>query len=356
MALLDDIRASYPWSVLVGLDQMIIDLVRDGATIDEALAKVRQAPQYKARFPGMIDRDGRRRFGTEAEYLAEEEKYRKVLVDFGAYDPNQDSPQDYLAYMDNRIDPEQLKQRFAVYRALERGSAELRDAFYIYAGLDVSVDELYQATVSPEFRQQMISTYDEAVARTNLDYETFITRATERGLKRVADTLRNMQTLGLVTGSAVSQMLSVDPNFAREMMGTLFQAGTPDTATLSIDELLSSFDYAMIGSAASASGFTLPDRARVEEFRMAGIDRARALRGYSEAELRQTGLGAMASRFNQGRPGQEQLENAFILGQAPAVADVNRLFELERSLGKTGQGFSQSLEGSRVVQQGRSRY
>lgn len=89
---------------------------------------------------------------------------------------------------------------------------------------------------------------------------------------------------------------------------------------------------------------------------MAGVDRARALRGYSEAELREGGLGSIADRFNRQRLTQEKLEDAFILGEAPAAADVTRLFELERSLGKESGGFSRSLQGNRVVQQGRSLY
>jgi hypothetical protein len=356
MALLDEIRANYPWIELMGLADYVIDLIRDGATIDEALAKVRATPQHKARFPGLIDKNGQRRFATEAQYLQEEQSLRQVLIDFDMYDSAQDSPLDYLAFFDQGINAEQLKQRAAAYRSLERGSAEIRDAMYVYAGLNVEVDDLYQAMVSPEFRQQMISAYDEAAAKTNLDYETFITRATERGLKRVAETLNSMQTLGLLAGSAVSQMLSVDPNFAREMMGAIFQGGAAETATLSIDELLASFDYAMIGSAASKSGFALPDKARVEEFRAAGVDRARSLRGYSEAALREGGLGSIADRFNRKRLDQERLEDAFILGEAPAASDVTRLFELERSLGKQGPGFNRALQGTRVTQQGRSLY
>ena len=241
MALLEDIRAQYPWLTLIGLDEYLIGVLREGATIDEALAKIRQTPQYKARFPGLLNPDGTRRF-SEGEYINEEGRYKAVLQEFNAFDPNQASPFDYLGFIDNGISPEQLRQRWQVYRALERGSSELRDAMFIYAGMEVSVDDLYTSIVSTDFREQMISTYDEAVASSDLDYETFIQRSTQRGLKRVTETLRNMQTLGLVTGAAVSQMLSIDPRFAQEMMGALFQNPGDVSRTLSIDELLSSFD------------------------------------------------------------------------------------------------------------------
>ena len=353
--LLEDLQAQYPWLTVIGLDQFVIDAIRDGANLDEVLAKVQQTSQYKARFPGLVKADGTRRFVNEAAYLREEQDYRQVLIDFGAFDPNQDSAFDYLAFLDQGISPDGLRRRFTIYRNLERGSTELRDAFFVYAGMEVSVDDLYQSVVSPEFRQTMISTYDETVAAQDLDYDTFITRATQRGLERVVETLRNMQTLGLVTGAAVSQMMSIDPNFAREMMGALFQSTGSATATMSIDELLSSFDFAMIGSAASQSGFALPSLERVEEFRIAGVDRARALRGYSQAALLQGGLESFASRFNRDRIQQFGLESAFVLGEANATRDVTRLFQLESSLGRTGTGFGQNVEGNRVVQQGRGR-
>ena len=353
--LLDAIRSQFPWLIVIGLDQFVIDAIRQGGTIEEVLARVRQTPQYKARFPGLVRADGTRRFATEAAYLQEEQRYRQVLIDFGAFDPNNDSAFDYLAFLDQGITPEGLSRRFTVYRSLERGSTELRDAFYVYGGLEVSVDDLYQAVVSPSFRQSMISTYDETIAKQDLNYETYITRATERGLSRVVETLRNMQTLGLVTGAAVSQMMSIDPNFAREMMGALFQSTGSDTGTMSIDELLATFDYAMIGSAARESGFLLPDRQRIEQFRSAGVDRARALRGYSQAALLGTGLESFAARFNQDKIGQFGLEGAFVLGEANAARDVTRLFQMESALGRTGTGFGQNIEGNRIIQQGRAR-
>lgn len=357
MALLDDIRSQYPWLDVIGLGDFVVSMLREGVTIDEAVAKVRTTSQYKARFPGILNNDGTRRFGTESDYIDWESRVRQVLVDFNAYNPNQDSPQDYLAFLDMGADPqqipEQLSQRFQVYRALERGSQELRDAFYIYGGLNVSVDDLYQAVVSPEFRQRMVSTYDETVAKQNLDYETYITRATERGLERVSETLRNMQSLGLVSGAAVSQMLNIDPAFAREMMGSLFQTSGVDTRTLSVDELLSSFDYAMIGSAALETGFSLPTPERLEEYRSAGVDRARALRGYQTAALRRAGLEAMADRFNAKPVTEETLADAFVAGDARSAADVTRMFAQEAALGQAQAGFGRNLEGSRVTQTGR---
>lgn len=352
-SLLEIIRSNYPWLEVIGLGDFVIAQIRAGASIDELIAKVRQTPQYKTRFAGIVRADGTRRFATEAEYLRREQDYRTVLTEFGMFDPNQDSALDYVAFMDANMQPEQLRQRLATYRAIERGGEAIKDAFFVYAGMDVSTDDLYQATVSPAFRQQMISTYDEKVAKQTLDYETWITRATQRGLSRVTKTLRDMRTLGLMTGEAVSQMLAVDPNFAREMMGAIFSHSVAGTRTLALDELLATFDYAMIGSAAREAGLTIPDRERVQQFIDAGVDRARALRGYAEISLRQAGLQSFAARFNAGPTSIEGLEDAFVLGQAPSLAGVNRLYNQERALGQTGAGFGRQVEGDRVVQQGR---
>lgn len=352
-SLLELIRGYYPWLELIGLMDFVVAEVRAGSTVDEILAKARQTPQYRARFPGMVRGDGVRRFPTEADYLREEEAYRSVLREFGAWDPDQDSPLGYLAFMDRGIAPEELRRRLAYYRALERSARDIQDAFYVYAGLQVTVDDLYQAVVSPEFRQQMINRYDEAVAKTPLDYELWITRATDRGLVRAVESLRAMQTLGLATGEAVSRLLAVDPGFAREMMGALFTASVSGTRTLTLDELLSAFDYAMVGSAASEAGFELPSRERVNQFIQAGVDRARAVRGYSEAALRKAGLASMTERHRGPELSQSFLEDAFVSGLPSAQSLVSGLFAQERALGQTGIGFSRGLEGERVVQQGR---
>ncbi|KKL83409.1 hypothetical protein LCGC14_1975050, partial [marine sediment metagenome] len=74
-----------------------------------------------------------------------------------------------------------------------------------------------------------------------------------------------------------------------------------------------------------------------------------------QAALLETGLESFAERFNRDAIDQTGLEGAFILGEASAAQDVTRLFEQESALGKTGTGFSQTLDGGRIVQQGRSR-
>lgn len=356
MALLETIRSEYPWLVELGLDTFVIDQIRNGSTIEEVVAGVRQTPQYQARFPSILRDDGSRRFPSEAAYLEEEQRYRDILVDYGVYDPAQDGPQTMSNFMESGVAPDELGRRFQVYRALERGSQDVRDAFYVYSGLDVSIDDLYMAVTSHDRREDLMNTYEQAVAGQSLTYEGFLTRTTERALLRLTETARELTRMGMLTSAGQQSILNMDPDQARELVGALYSVSdASEGPTLNLDELLSSFEYAMIGSAASAEGFDIPDVARIQEFIGAGVDRARALRGYSQAALREAGLESMSERFNRPRVSQELLEDAFVLGEARAASDVTRLFRQESALGQAGRGFSRNVEGDRVVTQGRTR-
>lgn len=356
MALIDEIRSNFPWLVELGLDTFVIDQIRGGATIEETIAGVRQTPQYQARFPSMLRDDGSRRFATEAEYLQAEDDYRQILLDFGFYDPAQDGPLTFAEFMEKGIQPDELGRRFEVYRALERGSQEIRDAFYVYAGLQVSVDDLYEAVTDHRRLDDLVSTYDQALAMSTPSYEQFITRVTELGIQHLTQQGQALTQSGFLSQGGLQSILNSDPNQARELIGALYSSSfVSEGSTVSLDELLAAFEYAMIGSAASAEGFTLPDQARIQEMLSAGVDRARALRGYSQAALRASGLGSMAARFNRGSLDQELLEDAFVLGEAQAANQVTRLYSQESALGQAGAGFSKDVEEGRIVTQGRTR-
>jgi len=346
----EQILNSFPWLQTMGVANLVKKLIRDDLTVDEILSEVRQSTQYQRMFPGMVDVNGQRRFATEREYLDTVRDYRDVLIEFGSYDPAQDDPLNYTAFFDAQIDPNELKQRFAIYRELEAGSDELRDAFYVYAGMDVTVDDLYQASVSPEFREQLTTAYDTKVAGSSFDYQTYITRATERGLQRTAKVLQQMQRQGLVTGAAVSKLLNVDPTFAREVMGGLFSSDPADTGTLGLEELLVSFDYAMLASAATESGLEMPTRERLAALRQAGVDRARAMRAYGQYSGSKEALRGMARRSGAEDFTQQMFEEASLLGKGPALDVLNRAVSQEQSLGRSAGSFSTDLDQGRVAQ------
>ena len=197
--LVAELVGKYPWAKELGFLDLIKRLAVEDATADQIVAEVRASDQYKKQFPGFSDLSGVRRFRDEAEYLRTRDDLRQVLKDFGVYDPATDSPMDYVAFFDAGIDANELTERFGVYRELERGSQELRDAFYVYGGLDVTVDDLFQAVVSPQFRQELQNEYDRSVAAQPLDYGTYIERAREVSTARVVETMERLRAVGPAT-------------------------------------------------------------------------------------------------------------------------------------------------------------
>lgn len=354
----DTIAARYPWAESLGLTQLISDLIDAEAGPAEIINAIRASDAYKQRFPGMVGPDGTRRFETEGTYLAQVESYRGVLRDYDALDPSRDNPMDYVAFFDAGIDPNELNDRFATYKALERGSTELLDAFYVYANMEVTVDDLFQAVVSPEFRQELSNEYDRGIAGGTLDYETFISRATERGLARVATLLGDLRDRGALSGTAMSQVLQVDPTFAREIMGALYIGSDPSgtgsfaTETLSLDELSQSFSYALLASAATESGLEAPTRERLDEFRNLGIERAQLLRTYGQYNLTENAIEGMLQRggFDDTDLTQSMFEEAALLGTSDVI---NRARGVESTLGRRGGGFQTAVEGTRFTQRGR---
>lgn len=351
--LVAEISADFPWASEFGFLDMIKELAIEDATAEQIVAELRASDVYKQNFPGMAGAGGIRRFDNEAAYITARRNIRNVLKDYGAYDPATDSPMDYVAFFDAGIDSNELKERFDVYRELERGSQDLRNAFFVYGGMDVSVDDLFQAVVSPQFREELVNTYDQKVASQPLDYATYIDRARQVSTNNVVETLERMQARGDMTGTAVSRVLQLDPVFGQELMGALFTGGgsAADTQTLSLSELTKAYEYAIMGGAASNAGFAIPDKARLEEFRQAGIDSAKLTSAYSNLGQRAGALSGMLDRANRGNTLSRDLFDEELLGRSREIQFAQAG---ERALGARGGGFQMGQEGRRFTQTGRS--
>lgn len=354
MALRDEILAAFPWLASAGLFSLLDGLIVEGATPQEIVAQVRNSKQYATAFPGIVDaKTGVMRFTSEREYLDRIEDYRTVLRTWGRYDPANDNPFQYVDFIEQGIDPNTLNQRFEVYDQLEAGSEETRAAFYVYAGLNVTVDDLYQAVVSPQFRQELMDKYDQSVASQPLDYAVWIQRAAQFGMSELSKKLKGFQKAGLLTGQVVSSLLATNPEFAQQMMGALFTGGeaAPSTGTLALSDLMKAFEYAMIAGAASEVGLQMPTKERLEQFRQAGVQRRQALQVYGQFGSRSSfykGAGARAGIDF----GQEAFEDALFLGRGTELA---QLTSAEQALGRAGGGFALAQDRSgRVVQVGRS--
>jgi hypothetical protein len=351
--LIADIADSFPWAVELGFMDLIKGLVIDGAGAEQIIAEVRQSSQYQQRFPGMIGPDGIRRYRTEGEYLTAVEGYRGVLQDFGEYDRATDTPMSYVAFMDAGIDANELKDRFGTFRAIQAGSQQLKDAFFVYAGMEVGDEDLYQAVVSPQFREELTNEYDVTVANGTLDYATFIERARQTSTAAVVKTLETLASRNATTGTMVSRIMSMDPVYGRSLIASLFTGG--DTAatnrTLSLGELTEAFSAAVMGSAATEAGWAIPTKDRLEEFRAAGIEASTLHTLYESMKLRTPALAGMVSRTGRGSEfGQEMVEQSF-LGESRELGYAQ---SAEAALGARGGGFSATQEGRRFAQRGRS--
>lgn len=336
-----ELEGTFPWLAQLGLGTSFFqELLATSASDSEVLANLRNTTQYKQRFPGLYRSDGSMRM-NEAEYLSREGDYRQLLQQYGFGDRfDQSNPASLVGLFDGDIDPNELKQRLQTYQSIETGGQAQKDAFYVYAGMNVSTDDLYSALVDPAAAQRLTDEYNANIAKSQFDYTTWISRATQVGLDRVAKTLGDLQTRGAVTGDAIQNVLRTDPNFARQIMDALYHGGNPTGGDyLNLEELLQSFEYAAIGSAATQAGLSLPDRARIAEIRSAGIDRARATQLYSQYGANSGVYGEAVRRSGNGAFDQSAFENAAFLGNS---ADQTRLavgLAREDAAGKS-QGFT----------------
>ena len=361
-ALITAIAASFPWASELGFLDLIEDLVVKGAGPEQIIAEVRQSEMYNKMFPGMLGPGGVRRYQTEREYINAVDDYRQVLKDHGQYDPGQDNPADYIAFMDAGIDPNELGDRFTTFEALERGTEDLRAAFYVYAGMEVTTDDLYQAVVSPQFRQELTNEYDRNVAEQPFDYETFIAKAHEMGKIRMVDTLETMQGAGVLTGGVVSRILALDDALGQHIMGALFTGGTTDAGpgkTLDLNELTEAFSAAIIGASATEAGFGMPTKERIEEFRQAGIQAAAVRSTYQNLAMRAPQLTGMLQRAGRGAEltrtpetiGSATLAEEEILG---TTREITFAEQAETARGRRAGGFQTGQQGRRFTQPGRS--
>lgn len=354
-SLLYELRAAFPWLDQIGLTaEFFQELVAGAASEAEIITKIRATSQYRARFAGLWRSDGSMRM-NEAQYLDRENDFRQLILQYGLQDRiDIDNPSSFVGLFDSEQDPNELRQRLDVWRNITTAGQAQRDAFYVYAGLRVSNDDLFAAVVDPAAAQRLSEEYRQRVAASPFDYTTWITRATEVGLSRVAETLTTLQRNGAVTSTAVQAILGVDPNFARTIMDAIYTGGGGTvTGTLNLQELLSSFEYAAIGSAATQAGLALPTRERIAEIRAAGVDRARALTAYGQFGATGNLYDSLVRRAGRGSFGQADFEDAAFLGDSGDQARLAAGIARENAAGERQGGFQfQQNRRGRFTQQG----
>lgn len=346
------LQAEFPWLDSIGLDPSWFQTTAAEASGPaEILVKLRATPQYKQRFPGMYRSDGSIRM-NEAQYMAREQDYRTLLRQYGYNLEDYATPATLVGLFSSEQDPNEFQQRLQTYADVQRSSQAKKDAFYVYAGISLTDDDLYAATVDPASAQNLSNEYNRATAAGAFDYTTFITRATEVGNRRVADVLTSMSKQGQVTGAAVQAVLAVDPQFARSIMDVIYTGGSGNVlSSLSLEDLLASFEYAAIGAAASEAGLQMPSKERVAEIRQAGVERKQAADAYLAYGQRAGSISAAVQRAGYSEFTQDEFEQAQFLGNGALTRELNDGLAREEAAGK-GSGEFRFGESNGRLQQG----
>lgn len=331
---LDLVIGMYPWLSDLDFITVIKQMIQDGITDPTSiLTEIRQTPAHARMFPSFRREDGTLRFAGEKAYLDRIDNYKQVMQRFGR-DPREYGPHELSKFMENEIDPNELNERFEIYDQVRVAGRDIRDAFYVYSGKRLSDDDLYEYIVDGDARARFDEEYNRRVTASPVDYETFITRATEAGLERVVEALEGLQADGIAVEGAISVVRNLDPDFARQLADLLYQGSAGEVALGTLGDLTNTFQLALIGGAASSQGLGLPDAARISAFRDAGVNRARAIEGYSLYARDRNALKGQVARLNQGnRFGQADFENAVFLQSAEAQSLLERAQGREESFG-----------------------
>lgn len=344
--LLSELRYAFPWMGEMGLSpEWLQQLVATAATPEEVILKLRQEPSYRRRFPGLFREDGSIRM-SEAEYLSTENSYRQLLRQFGFNDEEYSTPSSLKGFFDSEVDANELSERLTVYQNVRDSAQPVKDAFYVYAGLDVSTDDLFEAAVNKDFAAELQNAYRERLT-SGFDYQTFIDRVTTVAGQRAAQLVsRDDNTLTI-------NNVPTDPGLARQVLDVLYSTGGADGRQLSLQELLASYEEALIGAAAGSAGLGIPTKDRVAQIRAAGIERAAAQQAYAEFARQRGSLSASSVRLGQGAIDRTRFENAAFFGSADDTRALEMASAAERAAGEGGGSFRFDQDRSgRLYQRG----
>ena len=327
---LDKVYAAFPWLSDLGLGPQLLGWVQDGYNDESLVGLVRQTEQWSTMFSGIKRNDGTLRY-TENQYLQVKDAYSTLIFNYTG--KRVTSSAQVQGLIENDVSPDEMEKRLQVFDTIKRDGGSVRSAFYVYAGMRLSDDDLYRYAVDPTEKSQLDAQYTQQSAATNLTYETWITRATEVGLQNVTDQLIQLKAQGINTDEAVRRIQSINPDAARQMTDLLYHGGDPQARNfLPLNDLMRAFEYALIGSAATDQGFALPDEQRIGAFRQAGVDRAKALDAYGSFAANAGKITGMTQRIGQ-QFGQSEWENAQFLRNGAAMATLDQAQSQEKALG-----------------------
>lgn len=263
----EEMLAAFPWlNALEGISDLLVGLILSDTPPEAIAARIRETPQYKARFPGMAGRvtGG---FGpiTEAEYLELEDSYRNLFREYGllgALAPNIDEfrklASDWIA---GDISATEMSRRLdAGYAVVRDSGALVKQSFQQFYGIEPTDEQLLLYSLDPdrglrdiENQVQTSLIGGEALryglninrTRTEMLREAGVTREMARtGFADVARELPQLKTLAqLHSRSPLSQadlenfVFHDDPEILRERFRVFesalseFSGGAPSATT-----------------------------------------------------------------------------------------------------------------------------
>jgi hypothetical protein len=387
MPLADDVIAIHPWIGELGippatLDEWLATYAEDPYGLVEA---VRSSPQWAARYPSLRDpitgqlRDGM----SEADYIAREAQYRQLMSYYGDATYRYDDPSDFSWFFENDVQPSELESRFTIYNTLDQASTEIKQAFYVYGGMDVTTDDLYTAIVAGSIgdaggmyrirdyrnlaeavsRSWLMQEYEAKITADPPDYETWATRLT-------TFTLQQAQQMVSTDPTMSSTVVLPTPEQAREVLDKLYASAQVESVgrkNFGVPQIEQAYRLALVGSTATRHGFELPTEQRLTHWLEAGVQRANALQAYAatstkgaamRSQLARAGFADMdatslAEGLMQGGSGEivnAQLTTRLTLAESAAQAKV-----VETGAAQVGMGRAGRLEQQGIREVGATR-
>lgn len=365
-------EGEFPWlSQLPGLQNQIVALMQEfGDNANAIMAKIRQTSQWKTYFAGIMNADGTMKM-SESQYMDTIAQYKQAMQQYGRPAAEYNNNMDFAGLIENNVSPDEFKQRLDTYDQVQRLGGDVKAAFYVYAGMQLTDDQLYQAIVNPDDYTALTKEYNARLATNPPDYNTYIHRVAEVGLQQAAQSMSTyspttaaaLQNADIMTGAGIVHALNTGSAYPTNPGGTaaagLGNAVNPQPnggpGYLDLNSLLHAFQNALIGGAATANGLVMPSQAQVEQFRAAGVSRSQALQAYSQIATNMNLYSGALSRAGLGSGfTQTGLENALLLNEAPFTDLLKRAQDYDKSLAAPEGGFDQqsSAGGTRIQERG----
>jgi hypothetical protein len=255
--------------------------------------------------------------------------------------------------------PDVVNDRLEIWDYVKSAGQRVKETFYVYAGMSITDDDLFEAVVDGGREQQLYSQYNQEKAAQAFDYPGWIGRAYQVANTRVATELDRLQKSGALTAQAVQRILSVDPNFGRQMMDMIYTGGDPrggHAGTLDLQTLINAYEFSAIGAAALEGGLVLPTRERLFEIRAAGVEREQAMKAYRDYGRDKNKLAAAVARARGLNFGQTQFEQAEFLGNSAQARNLTAGINYMEAAGKGSGQFRFTEDKGRITQLGFTKY